>query len=170
MKSLSKSQRDEADMDLREVNNSIGAIVGEAYDLVIIQLGLLGYKNVAAAGVLKEALMMRITQGKPTWLFETADRNITWLYSKDPEVEAYVDDNFEALDLTSEITEQESETGGITVETHGDEEVSPPTRQLQLAVLDDDEVPAVAEDEDSPFAGIPGMGEPKKKPWKKGRR
>lgn len=170
-KSLPIAQRDK---ETREINNGIGDIVGETYDLVLIQLGLLGYKNVAAAGVLKEALMMRVTQGKPTWLFETSDHNITWQHSRDPDVEAYVTDHFEDFELTSEITELESEGNHLSVELHGEEDVSPPTQQLELAVPDEDEVPVLGDSSSDAFSGIPGMGEPKKKwpkkSWPKGGR
>lgn len=166
-KSMPQSQRDEG---TREVNNGIGDIVGGSFDLVIIQLGLLGYKNIAAAGVLKEAIMMRVTQGKATWLFETADRNISWQHSRDPEVEAYVEDHFEDFSLTSEITDQESDGNHISVEEVGDEDVSPPTRQLELSVPDPDDVPLVVDNEMDAFTSIPGMGEPKKRPWKGGKR
>jgi hypothetical protein len=156
----------------KEMNNAIGDLLGDAYDLVIIQLGLLGYKNVAAAGVLKEALMMRVTQNRPTWLFETSDRNITWQYSRDPEVEAYVTDNFEEFTPETDIFETETDLSGMTVETVGPSDVRPPSRQLELAVDDDTgiTVDEGGEDEDNMFAGLPGMGDDsskKKKTFKK---
>jgi hypothetical protein len=172
-KSLPLAQRDAG---TREINNGIGDIVGGSFDLVIIQLGLLGYKNIAAAGVLKEALMMRVTQSKPTWLFETADRGVVWQHSRDPETEAYVEDHFEDFPMSpGGISQQESESNHLSVEEHGlddEEEILPPTEQNALVTRDRDE----PIQEETPLTGgydfgsIPGLGEPKKRPWKGGKR
>jgi hypothetical protein len=50
--------------------NSLGDLLGGDFDLVIIQLGYLGYKNVAAPGALKEALLIRQAANKPTWIVD----------------------------------------------------------------------------------------------------
>lgn len=42
----------------------------EPPDLVLLRLGFLGYANVAMPGVLKESLLLRYAQKKPTWLVE----------------------------------------------------------------------------------------------------
>ena len=63
--SRSKRSRD----DLQTLNG-LGDVMGPDHDLVILRLGRLGYKNIAAAGVLKEALMIREGTGLPTWLVE----------------------------------------------------------------------------------------------------
>lgn len=87
--------------EAKETNNAIVDLVGEEYDLVIIRIGLLGHKNVAAANVLREALMIRHERmAKPTWIFQSSDPRIMWTHSRDEEVEAYVRDKFEALEMT----------------------------------------------------------------------
>jgi hypothetical protein len=50
--------------------NSLGDLLGADYDLVLIRLGFLGRPNKAIAGALKEALMLRESVLKPTWLIE----------------------------------------------------------------------------------------------------
>jgi len=90
--------------DLRDADenyNSLTDLIGEDFSLVIICLGYLGYKNVAAAGILKEALMLRETMGKPTWLIEDSDsiwteghRSYSW------EVGQYVAERFRTVVIT----------------------------------------------------------------------
>lgn len=53
-----------------ETYNSIGDLVGPDQDLVIVRIGFLGYKNIAMPGILKEALMLRESAMKPTWIVE----------------------------------------------------------------------------------------------------
>ncbi len=50
--------------------NSLADLIGPDQDLVIIRLGFLGHKNIAMAGILKEALMIREFACKPTWLVD----------------------------------------------------------------------------------------------------
>lgn len=59
--------------DETETFNSLADLIGEDFNLVIVRLGYLGYPNKAAPGVLKEALMLRETMGRPTWLIESPD-------------------------------------------------------------------------------------------------
>jgi len=55
---------------------NLADLIGERYDLVIIRLGFLGYKNVAMPGILLEALKIREVACKPTWLIE--EPNSPW--------------------------------------------------------------------------------------------
>jgi len=50
--------------------NSLADLIGGDFDLVVIQLGYLGHKNVAAPGALKEALLIRQAANKPTWIVD----------------------------------------------------------------------------------------------------
>lgn len=98
----SAKNRSGREKELKENNNIISDIVGKDYDLVIVQLGLMGYKNISAPGVLKEALMHRVEiLGKPTWLFETADPTITWRHSRDEDVAYYISQKFRVVELES---------------------------------------------------------------------
>lgn len=67
-KHRAKDVRDEV-----ETFNSIGDLLGPEIDLIILRLGFLGYKNVAMPGVLKEALMLRESATKPTWLVDSME-------------------------------------------------------------------------------------------------
>lgn len=93
------------------IYNTLEDLAGPDLDLVIIRLGALGYKNVSAAGALKECLLMRDGARKPTWLVEEGgDR--AWKHSRDSDVESYVESRYEVFDLTS----QNKEVGGILVD------------------------------------------------------
>jgi hypothetical protein len=85
--------------EMKESNNAIADLVGREFDLVVIYLGKLGHKNVAAAGVLREALMVRESLGKPTWLFEDRDPTVRWEHSRDIDVEQYIEKRFTTVDL-----------------------------------------------------------------------
>jgi len=50
--------------------NSLGDLIGESWDLVIIRLGIISYKNVAMPGALKESLRIREVLNKPTWILD----------------------------------------------------------------------------------------------------
>lgn len=78
--------------------NSVDDLVSTCFDLVIIRLGLLGYKNQAAAGALKEALLFREKHNKPTWLVEDPDCN--WTHSNDGDVAFYVEDHFDKVHIS----------------------------------------------------------------------
>lgn len=77
--------------------NTLSDLVGEDFDLVIIIVGQIGYKNVAAPGILKEALMLRETLGKVTWLVEDPLR--VWRHSYDIDVGEYVRETFRTVVL-----------------------------------------------------------------------
>lgn len=95
--SMPKGKREEA-----ETHNVISDLVSENYDLVVIHLGQLMHKNVAAPNVLKEALMFRGNLGLKTWLFQSSDPGAGWLHSRNDEVEEYVNSKFELVDLSDQ--------------------------------------------------------------------
>lgn len=73
-----------------QVYNNLEDLIGKDVDLAIIKLGYLGYKNKAAAGALKEALLLRDACLKPTWIIEDERAEHAWIHSRSPEVEDYV--------------------------------------------------------------------------------
>jgi hypothetical protein len=79
--------------------NSLKDVV-ENLDLLIVRLGLIGYKNVAAPGVLKQSLMMREFALKPTWVVQdpSNENPISW----NEEVRAYLAEHFDVVDFTRE--------------------------------------------------------------------
>lgn len=90
------SRRDDA-----QTNNSLTDLIGPDFDLVIIRLGFLGHKNVAAPGALKEALMLREVGCKPTWIVEPPDVPFGpghFTYSVD--VGDYIENHFSVVNLT----------------------------------------------------------------------
>jgi hypothetical protein len=92
----SKSTRDDV-----TTFNSLGDLVGSDFDLIIIRLGLLGHKNVAAPGALKEALMLREVACLPTWIVEQPNNPFgpgCHTYSED--VADYIERLFEVVNLT----------------------------------------------------------------------
>lgn len=94
------SARSRKKRDDLETYNSLSDFIGPDFDLAIIRLGYLGYKNIAMAGILKEALMMRSTACKPTWIIEELDRpyqegHFAW----NEDVADYIERNFKTLDI-----------------------------------------------------------------------
>jgi hypothetical protein len=80
--------------------NSLGDLVGKEWDFVIIRLGYLGHKNVAAPGAVKEAVMIRDVLRKPTWLIEEPNSPFgpgNFTYSD--ELAEYIDRNFKTVSL-----------------------------------------------------------------------
>jgi hypothetical protein len=69
----------------------------EAPDLVVVRLGFLGYRNKAAPGALKQALMLREAALKPTWVVQNPanDAPVSW----DDEIAAYIQEHFDVVDL-----------------------------------------------------------------------
>lgn len=88
----------EDDRKLTESVNGLRDLV-EDPDLVIVRLGFLGYKNIAAPGYLKEALMIRESAGKPTWLVEGAVKYEYDHRAYSPETYSYIHSRFETLAL-----------------------------------------------------------------------
>ena len=69
--------------------NDIHDLVAEP-DLVIIRVGQLGYKNIAAGGALKEALFVRDVENGPTWCVEENGTAYLSSHSYDEEVDNIV--------------------------------------------------------------------------------
>ena len=107
--------------------NTLEDLVGP-YDLIILRLGHLGHKNRAAAGAIKEALRIRETLNKPTWLVDEADHPWNESHSYDPDLEDYIDDHFKTLKIKGvdpgEDYEDEDDVG-IDVEVEDDETPAP---------------------------------------------
>jgi len=91
-KSLSAEAR-----DVVPTFNSLADLLGPDQDLVIIKLGYFGQHNRAAAGLLKEALLIRESLHKATWL--VLDPNRPWTHSYNPDVAEYVGSNFKGLKI-----------------------------------------------------------------------
>jgi hypothetical protein len=77
--------------------NSLRDLVEEK-DLIIVRLGHIGHPNRAAAGVLKQALMIREVALKPTWVVENPDGEMPHSWSE--EVAIYVREHFDVVDFT----------------------------------------------------------------------
>jgi hypothetical protein len=157
--------------DQRESNNVIADLVGKDFDLVIIRLGVLGYKNIAAAGVLREALMVREGLAKATWLFEDSDPTIRWEHSRDLDVESYIEKRFKNVNL---------EPGGpvAEVENHicvdGDEREAPTEHMEQVPKEEKLAASLIEESSDDVgfdhlFGGGDSKPKYKKKSWPKKR-
>ena len=93
----SYKQRSAKVRDDRDNFNGLKDLV-EGYDLLIIRLGFLGYKNVAAPGALREALMLREVARKPTWIVQNTDDPPPKAW--DEEVSAYISEHFGIVDLS----------------------------------------------------------------------
>lgn len=92
--------------DLSKIVNNTTQLVDEHYHLVIIHLGHLASKNVAAPSLLREALMTRETLGMPTWLVES----FKWERSKDEKVEAYVAERYQEIAFEGAVVSKSVET------------------------------------------------------------
>lgn len=93
--SRAKSKRDDM-----ETYNSLHDFMGEAFDLVIIRLGFLGYVNKSMPGYLKEALGIREAAAKPTWIVESPKYFFgAGHLSHSDELEAYIKENFDVIDI-----------------------------------------------------------------------
>jgi hypothetical protein len=103
--------------------NSIGDLVGPDLDLVILRLGFLGYKNVAMPGILKEALMVRESAMKPTWIVEVPSSLFGYgHFSYNEDVGSYIERTFQVVNLVRERSEVDAPHGFAGAE-EPDEEV-----------------------------------------------
>jgi len=83
--------------------NSLSDLIGASYNLVLIRLGFLGYKNAAMPGILKEALMIRQALQLPTWLIEEPDSIFgPGHFSYSIEVGDYIAQRFEIFNFTTD--------------------------------------------------------------------
>lgn len=175
-KARSRQERDDI-----TTYNSVADLVSEP-DLVIIKLGCLGYKNVAAAGLLKEALLIRAGLNKPTWLVRDPDR--PWNHSRDPDVMHYIEQNFEQLKVKPSDPGEgykavSNPFDDLDVDEDGDVSLEPPETPGALVPEDEEEEEAGeevvfeepgrsdVEEEEEEFDEVPGAwglpGEDKKK-------
>jgi hypothetical protein len=105
-------QRSKADRDEVVTFNGLGDLVGPDLDLVIIRLGFLGYKNISMPGALKEALMIRESAAKPTWLVEVPSSPYgPGHFSYNEDVGGYIERLFEVVDLVRERVERDTPHG-----------------------------------------------------------
>lgn len=149
--------------------NSLGDLVGADFDLIIIQIGKLGYKNIAAPGALKEALMLRETACLPTWISETPDS--PWGYgcqSYSDDVGDYIERHYEIVSLTPSarpaaprhVVPEQDEVSG----TEDPNEMTPPAAaEPQEPVRSRFTTPAAALDELDGVVSGPDKWKPKKK-------
>ena len=104
----SYEKRSKKDRDDRVVTNSFADLIGVEFDLVIIRLGFLKGKNVAAANLLQEALCLRDASFKPTWIAEEDGRPFVDGYpAYSPVIKQYIEQRFEwvRLEETAEVGE-----------------------------------------------------------------
>lgn len=113
-----KSMSPEA-RELMPTFNSLGDLLGADIDLVIIKLGYIGHRNRAAPGLLKEALLIRESLRKPTWL--VLDPNRDWTHSHNQDVAEFVAQNFKMVRVPPADPGIEDPTDLVTVD-EGDEE------------------------------------------------
>ncbi len=179
----SYQHRARSERDNIETNNSLNDIVGPEWDLLIIRLGFLGYKNQAMPGALKEALMLREVALKPTWIIEApqapyapghnafSEETFDYIQRRFEMIpiseydanrkEAVAPQNYKkkgprpivARETPAGMDVEETESAAAEVETSTDTEVEPPPSQFGMDL------------------DMPGAGKSKKTPWnKKGRK
>jgi hypothetical protein len=97
----SRKKRDDVDS-----NNSLHDLIGgEDFSLVVIRLGFLGYKNIAMAGALLEALRIREVHLKPTWIVEEPNSIFgPGHFSYSEELADYIVSRFTTIDLVKDKT------------------------------------------------------------------
>jgi hypothetical protein len=165
--SESYTSKTKALRELKESNNAIADLVGREFDLVVIYLGKLGHKNIAAAGVLREALMVREGLGKPTWLFEDSDPTVRWEHSRDLDVEQYIEKRFTNVDLDPGGPLADVETHIVVDEDDGLREA--PSQHYQQVPREVRGSASLVEDPsdgmDDDIKRMLGGGEPKKPKW-----
>lgn len=122
----------------------------ESPDLLIIKLGYLGYKNIAAAGALKEALLIRDSANKPTWLVLDPAPDRKWVHSHNADVSEYVHQYYTTLKLGDE------DALGMSVDDGSEEEFEEVEVEVEEVEEEDEgEIPA--------DWGLPGDDAPKKR-------
>lgn len=155
------SSRSKAKRDDQDTFNGLKDLV-EGPSLLIVRLGFLGHKNIAAPGALKQSLMIREVAGDPTWVVQNpqGDYPISW----NEEVAAYIAEYFDVVDLRKLPTPQSYEAAPtMEVEEHGTKTArtaEPTTPSELMPTVDDDPM------------GVTRTGSRKpgyKKPWKKRR-
>lgn len=145
--------------------NSLNDLLGKEYPFVIIRLGFLGHKNVAAPGAVKEALMIRDAAQKPTWIIEEPNSPFgpgNFTYSDD--LAEYIDRNFKSVSLGKTEGRHFEPRGyaGAEEVVGGVEDVSPEAPVVRPA-RHPVAPPRSVIDTDEDLAALEGSGKPK---WK----
>lgn len=171
-----KSKRDDM-----VTNNSLNDLLGKEFPFIILRLGHLGHKNQAAAGAVKEALMIRDVEQKPTWIIEEPNSpfgpgNFTW--SED--LEDYMTRNYKTVEFArdgdSRVYEPRGFAGAEEV-IGGVEDVSPSAPVVRPAKTRPKPPESTVEAEETFSFEMPGEGggggvgkyKPKsKRSWSKG--
>ena len=143
----------------------------EGSNLIIVRLGFLGYKNAAAPGALKQALMIREVARKPTWIVRSPEDE--YPRSWNDEVALYVKEYFDTVDLstTTPRTLAEDPSPSMNVEHY---EAPTPSRGKTKKAAPPPEEPSLdlglmPTEEQDPF-GVTRVGKYKagsKRSWKK---
>lgn len=163
--SRARSKRDDL-----ETYNTLADIVGAEWDLLVIRLGFLGYKNVAMPGVLQEALMLREVALKPTWLIESPQAPFA------PGHFAFSEEGFEYIQRRFEVIEisefDASRQEAVTPQNYSGNAPAAPAkaapkrmkpRPAPSAGMEvEEEAPTVTEPDDGDMAlDMPGANKPK---------
>ncbi len=181
----SYAQRAKSKRDDMETFNSLADIVGTEYDLVIIKLGFLGYKNIAMPGILKESLMLREVACKPTWLVESPQAPFaSGHFAHNDDVAEYIRTRFDSVKFSAF---DPARVEGVAPQAYkkvrakqASEPAKPPPEPMDVddAALSPDISVVKEEDEeegqvelprsefDSIDVDIPGTGPGAKKKWK----
>lgn len=122
--------RDERD-DEDRVNNGLADLV-LGPNLLVIRLGFLGHKNVAASGALKEALMIRQAEDKPSWVVEE-DTRFGDCFSYGIDVHGYISNRYDGVVLERYLEEvPDEDTNNNLIEEDRDLLISTPDPKPQV--------------------------------------
>jgi hypothetical protein len=131
-----------------ETYNCLSDFVG-SQDLIILRLGYLGYPNKAAPGITKQALGIREVALKPTWIVEEPSSIFGpghYTYSED--LEEYIGQHFEVVDLRSSCASDTEAPHGVGVasqeiDASGDVGFGPPSpmpeERIQTEPVEEDD-------------------------------
>jgi hypothetical protein len=163
-------QRAKSKRDDMVTYNSLNDLLGPEYDFVIVRLGHLGHKNVAAPGAVKEALMLRDVAHKPTWIIEEPNSPFgpgNFTYSDD--LAEYIDRNFKTISLTRENDTRVFEPRGYqgAIEVGGLEDISPSAPVNKPVKTRPVAPPRSVIDTDEDLFALEGSSQSK---WKKGKK
>ena len=148
--------------------NSIGDLVGADLDLVIVRLGFLGYKNVAMPGILKEALMLRESALKPTWVVEVPSSIFgPGHFSYNEDVANYIDRLFDVVNIVQSRPDTDLPHGFDAVaEPMEDVSIGPPPtpivqppERFQASVVDLADYSAIFGEKKGKKGKKPGRGD-----------
>ena len=114
----SYTSRKKEERDLKVTFNSLADLVRE-YDLVIVRLGQLGYKNRAAPGAFRETLLHREAVREATWIVEPPGDEFQNMQSYDFEVGEFIDKRFEDIELGDLEIESKHDVEPVGDETDG---------------------------------------------------